>query len=55
VKTLAGEKSNNIMNGGGNMEMEWNVILEFPDGHSEEATLARPFMPEENLVNVEGL
>jgi len=34
------------------MEMEWNVILEFPDGHSEEATLARPFMPEENLVNV---
>ena len=34
------------------METEWNVILEFPDGHSEEATLARPFMPEENLVNV---
>jgi type II secretory ATPase GspE/PulE/Tfp pilus assembly ATPase PilB-like protein len=32
--------------------MEWDVILEFPDGHSEEATLARPFMPEENLVNV---
>jgi type II secretory ATPase GspE/PulE/Tfp pilus assembly ATPase PilB-like protein len=34
------------------MDMEWNVILEFPDGHSEEATLARPFMPDENLVNV---
>jgi type II secretory ATPase GspE/PulE/Tfp pilus assembly ATPase PilB-like protein len=34
------------------METEWNVILEFPDGHSEEATLARPFMPEENHVNV---
>ena len=32
--------------------MEWDVILEFPDGHSEEATLARPFMPEENLVSV---
>ena len=34
------------------MEMRWDVILEFLDGHSEEATLARPLMPEENLVNV---
>jgi type II secretory ATPase GspE/PulE/Tfp pilus assembly ATPase PilB-like protein len=32
--------------------MKWDVILELMDGRRQEATLARPFLPEENEIKV---
>lgn len=32
--------------------MKWDIILEMMDGRREEATLARPFLPEEGKIKV---
>jgi len=32
--------------------MKFDVILDFPDGHTEEAMLARPFIPEDKAVSI---
>ena len=32
--------------------MKWDIILELMDGRREEATLARPFLPEKNEIKV---
>lgn len=32
--------------------MKWDIILELMDGHTEEATLARPFLPEQGEIKI---